>query len=290
MTRDQATVIAGPDAPPSATRRRQMFPLITFFLLTYAVTWSFFIASGVALSSVSVANRTGILQWLILPGVFAPAVVAIAMTARAEGRAGVRALLHRLLQWRVGARWFVFAAGYMAAIKLTVALVHRIATGAWPRSGDIPLYVLLLAIVVSTPVQAGEEIGWRGYALPRMAAQFGLARASILLGLIWAFWHLPLFFIPGTDTYGQSFVVYALQVTPLSVAFAWLYWRTNGSLLLTMLMHAAANNSKIIVPPPATGSVNPFGLSASLVAWLMVAVLWFCAAYFLIRMPKKQDR
>ncbi len=266
-----------------------MIPLINFFLLTYAVTWSFFIATGVALSSVSVANRTGILQLLILPGVFAPAMVAIAMTARADGRAGVRALLQRMLQWRVGARWFVLATGYMVAIKLTVALIQCLLTGAWPRPGDM-LYVLPLAIVVSTPVQAGEEIGWRGYALPRMAAQFGLARASILLGLIWAIWHLPLFFIPGTDTYGQSFVVYALQVTPLSVAFAWLYWRTNGSLLLTMLMHAAANNSKIIVPPPATGSVNPFGLSASLVAWLMVAVLWFCAAYFLIRMPKKQDR
>src|SRR5260370_9941995 len=120
-------------------------------------------------------------------------VVAIAMRARAEGRAGVRALLHRLLQWRVGARWFVFAAGYMAAIKLTVALVHRIATGAWPGSGDVPLYVLPLAIVVSTPVQAGEGIGWRGYALARMAAPFGLAPASILLRLLCAFLHPPLF-------------------------------------------------------------------------------------------------
>src|SRR5260370_20624907 len=123
MTRDQATVIAGPDAPPSATRRRQMFPLITFFLLTYAVTWSFFIASGVALSSVSVANRTGILQWLILPGVFAPAVVAIAMTARAAGRAGGRAFLHRLLQWRVGALWVLFPSLYTAATNLPVPLV-----------------------------------------------------------------------------------------------------------------------------------------------------------------------
>ena len=66
----------------------------------------------------------------------------------------------------------------------------------------------------------------------------------MLLGLIWAFWHLPLFFIPGVDKSGQSFPVYALQVTALSVAMAWLYGHSNGSLLLAMLMHSAANQSR----------------------------------------------
>jgi membrane protease YdiL (CAAX protease family) len=77
-----------------------------------------------------------------------------------------------------------------------------------------------------------------------------------------------------------------MQVTALSVAIAWLYVRTNGSLLLPMLMHSAVNNSKIIVPSPVPGAMNTLGLSTSLVAWLTVTVLWVCAAYFLIRMPK----
>ena len=85
----------------------------------------------------------------------------------------------------------------MASIKLGVALVYRIATGAWPAFGQTPLYIMAVAIVFSTPVQAGEEIGWRGYALPRLARDLGLAPASIVLGVIWACWHLPFFFIPG---------------------------------------------------------------------------------------------
>jgi membrane protease YdiL (CAAX protease family) len=146
--------------------------------------------------------------------------------------------------------------------------------------------VIVLAILVSTPVQAGEEIGWRGYALPRLAARFGLGRASLLLGLIWACWHLPQFFIPEADTYGQSFFVFVLQVTALSVAMAWLYAHTNGSLLLVMLMHAAVNNSKDIVPSGAAGAANTFGLTASTMAWLTVTMLWIGAAWFLVRMPR----
>jgi hypothetical protein len=79
-----------------------------------------------------------------------------------------------------------------------------------------------------------------------------------------------------------------LQVTALSVAIAWLYAHTNRSLLLPMLMHAAVNNSKDIVPSAVLGATNPFALSTSLVAWLTVAALWICAAYFLVQMPKTQ--
>lgn len=180
----------------------------------------------------------------------------------------------------------------MAAIKLTVALVHRLATGVWPRFGDTPWVLMIAATVFSTVIggQAGEEIGWRGYALPRLAARFGLGGASIVLGVIWACWHLPLFYFQGADTNGQSFVAYLLQVTALSVAIAWLYWRTNGSLLLTMLMHAAINNTKDIVPSIARTATNPFALSASLVSWLTVALLWIAAGYFLVRMRRAEPR
>src|SRR5207247_10936925 len=119
-------------------------------------------------------------------------------------------------------------------------------------------------VACSPPFRAGEGFGWRGYARPRLAARFGLGRASILLGLIWACWHLPQFFIPEADTYQQSFFVYVLQVTALSVAMAWLYARTNGSLLLGMLLHAAVNNATDIVPSALPGATIPCVSLASL--------------------------
>lgn len=211
-----------------------------------------------------------------------------AFPGRLTRLAGTRALLRRLLEWRVGAQWYVFAVGYMAAIKLAVALVHRVALGAWPPLGQELWYVILASIVLTTLGQAGEEIGWRGYALPRLAARLGLARASVLLGVIWACWHLPLFFVPGISQTGQSFPVYLLMVPALSVAIAWLYGHTNGSLLLAMLMHSAINQTAKIVPTADTAATNPLALSDSLVAWLTLAFLWIGAGYFLVRMPKSE--
>jgi uncharacterized protein len=272
------------DASLVSARPVPSWALLKFFLLTYAIMWACFFS--VAAMSPRAPGR----GLLLLLGPFAPSLAALWLTARADGNQGIRALLRRILQWRVGARWYLFAIGYLAAIKLTVALLHRAINGSSPHFGRELPGVILVAIVISAPFQAGEEVGWRGYALPRLMARFGLARASVLLGLIWACWHLPQFFIREADTFGQSFFVYVLQVTALSVAMAWLWARTNGSLLLPMLMHAAVNNSKDIVPSATPGATNILGLNASLVAWLTVALLWICAAYFLIRMSQMEPQ
>jgi CAAX protease family protein len=262
-----------------------MQSLLKFFSLTYIVSWSLWIAAAAILKAAPTsAGLAAIGGFLYLLGVFAPALVALALTALADGGPGTIDLLRRTIKSSVSARWYVFAVSYMAAIKLAAALLLRITTGAWPAFGHEPLYIMAIAIPFSTPVQAGEEIGWRGYALPRLSARLGLSGASIALGVIWACWHLPFFFIAGTDKSGQSFPLYLLGGTALSVAMAWLYWRTNGSLLLTMLLHAAVNNTKDIVPSAVTTATNAFSLSSSRVAWVSVAILWTCAAYFLIRM------
>lgn len=263
-------------------------PILKFFSLTYAVSWTFWMAAG-AISGGRLPDEPALAALagaLFLLGTFAPALVALALTERAEGRVATRALLNRVFEWRVSMRWYVFAIGYFPAIKLSAALTHRVVTGAWPRFGFEAWYIIPAAILVSTWVQAGEEIGWRGYALPRLSDRFGLALASVLLGIVWASWHLPLFFVEATSTSGQSFPLYVLQVTAVSVAAAWLYWRTGGSLLLVMLLHAAVNNTRDIVPSAVPGATNPFALSTSLVGWLTAAFLWIAAVYFLVRMPK----
>ena len=262
--------------------------LLAFFALTFLVTWACWMAvaaaSGGTLSPAGGLPLFG--RVLFLLGVFAPALVALVLTARTDGRAGTSVLLNRVLRWQVDVRWYVFAIGYFAVIKLSAAVLHRIITGGWPAFGATPLFIMAAAIIISTPFQAGEEIGWRGYALPRLAQHLGPGPAGVLLGIIWACWHLPVFFIPGSETSGQPFPVYLLGVTALSVAMAWLYLRTDGSLLLTMLMHAAINNTRDIVPSTPSPANNPFALNASLVAWISHALFWLCAVYFLIRMRR----
>jgi membrane protease YdiL (CAAX protease family) len=251
---------------------------LKFIALTFAITWTAFIAVAVAIPVDTPAGGA-----LVLLGTYAPGIVAVALTASTGGRAGLRALLEPILRANVAARYYLFAVSYMAAIKLAAAVLHRALLGTWPRFGTEDLLLMPISIVLSTPFQAGEEIGWRGFALPRLLARFGLAGASLLLGAVWALWHLPQFFIAGGDTYHQSFFVWALQVIALSVAFAWLYTRTGGSLLLVMLLHSAINNSKDIVPSGATDPPGVFSLAASPVAWLTAGLLWLTAAFLLAR-------
>jgi membrane protease YdiL (CAAX protease family) len=259
--------------------------LLAYFLLTFLVSWSvWFAASGLA-----APGNTGIFGGrgpVFLLGVFAPGLVALAFTAQAEGRAGVSRLLARIGHWRVDARWYAVAIGYFAVIKLAAALVYRIVTDEWPPFGDTPIVLIPLGIAVSTWVQAGEEVGWRGYALPRLAAYLGLGGASLVLGVVWAAWHAPLFVLPDSGSTGQSFLVYLLQVVAMSVVLAFVYWKTNGSLLLVMLMHASMNNTTGIVPAAVGGAISPIAFGGSLVAWATVALSWAVAAPLLFCMRK----
>ena len=257
--------------------------LLAYFLLTFVVAWSVWVAA----SGLAAPGNTGLFGGrgpVFLLGVFAPGLVALAFTAQAEGRAGVTRLLARIGRWRVPARWYAVAIGYFAVIKLAAALVHRIVTHEWPPFGDTPVALMMMGIAVSTWVQAGEEVGWRGYALPRLAQYIGLGGASLVLGVVWAVWHLPLFVLPDSGSTGQSFPAYLFQVMARSVVLAFLYWKTDGSLLLAMVMHASVNNTTGIVPAAIGGAITPIALGGSLVAWATVALSWVVAAPLLVRM------
>lgn len=259
-----------------------MEPLVTYLALTFTVTWTLFLAALALSHAVAPTNQAlGLIRGiLVFVGTMTPGLVAVVITARIGGSTGTKALLDRLFLWRVDARWYLFAIGYMASIKLTVALAYRIMTGTWPRLNYQSLALVLAATIASTPFQAGEEIGWRGYALPYLAERIGLARGSVVLGLIWACWHLPLFFlsVPGNDEHGQSFPVWALGVTGLSVAIAWLYVHTGRSLLLAMLMHSAVNNIPHFVIAPLANARGIFSINTTLLTGLTTLFLCIGAA------------
>jgi membrane protease YdiL (CAAX protease family) len=252
--------------------------------LTFAGTWGLWALVIRATSGQAPPPVLGLGGPLFLIGVFTPGLVGLWLTRRDDGRSAVDILLGRVVQWRVGVRFYAFALLLMPITKLAVAVLYHVLTDHWPAFGETRPVVLIGATIVSTVGQAGEELGWRGYLLPRVSERTGPAVASLIVGVVWASWHLPLFFAPGADTNGQSFPLYLVQVTALSVALTWLYWCTGGSLLLTMFMHAAFNNTKDIVPSGAVGAGNVFGFDATLVFRLTVIVLSVVATGLLVSM------
>jgi membrane protease YdiL (CAAX protease family) len=233
---------------------RVLIRLAVFFLLTFALTWTAWLAPA--------KFRAGSPVFLL--GVFSPAIVALVLTAHAEGRAGVARLLARIGKWEVGARYYLFALFYMAATKLTAAAIHRIVRGAWPDFGDESVLLMVGALFISTWVQAGEEIGWRGYALPRLAQRAGLGVAAILLGIIWALLALAAVLHPGERQRWSFVSALPLVGRAVSVAIAWLYWKTGGSLLLTMLMHAAREQHDL---RSACAGLRPWTRGPSTLPW-----------------------
>jgi membrane protease YdiL (CAAX protease family) len=257
-----------------------MAALAAFTVLTFAATWAAWLMSA----HLAALPGFGLGGPVFHLGVFAPAIIAISLTALRGGRAEVGRLLGRIGRWNVDGRLYLFAIFYMVGTKFMAAAIQRVATGTWPLFGDTPLPLMFGAIVISMWVQAGEEIGWRGFALPQLAKHIGLASASLVVGVVWALWHLPLFFLEGSGSTGQSFPLFLLHVTALSVAMAWLYWRSGGSLLLVMVMHASVNNTTGVVPAALPDAADPFALRGSFVAWASVAVSWAVAAVLLHRM------
>lgn len=251
-----------------------------FFFFTFAFSWI----------AIVLAARLPAGGEIFLLAVFMPALAAIWFTARSEGTRGVEKLFGRVVRWRVGLRWYAFAIGYMVAIRFAAALIQRVVAGSWPVFGHEPWYLIAAAIIVSAPVQTGEEIGWRGYALPRLAGRFGFGGASLIVGLLWALWHFPTFYLlPGNGNYGQSFPLFVLGVVPLSVAMMWLYVHTKGSVLLAMLMHSAVNQTHNIVQS-GYAVIGPLSVSSTLVSWLTILLLWIAAAFFLIQTRRNRER
>jgi membrane protease YdiL (CAAX protease family) len=140
--------------------------------------------------------------------------------------------------------WYAVALLGWGAVDGVLVLLNVLAGGAVPPAPPLSTWLSLPAVFLVTALLRGgldEEVGWRGLALPRLQARYGALPASLLLGLIWAAWHLPLWFIPGQGQAEQSFPVFVLSVLLLSVVLAWLYNSTGGSLLIVVLAHAANN-------------------------------------------------
>lgn len=199
------------------------FPLIAYFVLAYAFTWWVY-------PLLRFSPLIGLL------GLFGPALAAIVVTAVTDGRAGVSALLSRTVHWRVPIPWYLVAIGLPALLALLAACLAVWFGPAVLRVGQLTVLDFVLVVLV-----VGEELGWRGYALPKLLQRLSPLVASVVLGLLWGLWHLPTFVIPGTPQYQHPFAAFVLLTTAYSILLTWLFLHTRGSVLLATLFHGSIN-------------------------------------------------
>jgi membrane protease YdiL (CAAX protease family) len=169
-----------------------------------------------------------------------------------EGRkGGLRELLGRGLIWRVGIQWWIFALFFMIVPSVvSLYLYHLLGGPAVEWNGLQPLYTVVpMLIFLTIAAGIGEEFGWRGFLLPRLQSRHSALVSGLIVGVAWATWHVPMFFIKGTSQYEQRFAAgllpavlgYAVFVIAQSVQFTWLFNNTKGSVLLAAVFHGASN-------------------------------------------------
>jgi len=238
---------------PTTTARA--FPLM-YFVLALALTW--------VLWWLAVLDARGVISVPIPAqplGAFGPLVAAVIVTALESGRAGLRSLLGRILQWRVAPIWYgVALLGppllYLVAMALEVVLLGGQPPSLGALIGVVPVLVIITVYMVIF-VALGEEVGWRGYALPALQARYGALVSSVILGSLWALWHLPLFFNPDLHYSDLPFVVQLALQIPLAILFTWVFNSTGGSVLMAILMHAVLNASTRLWSAMPEYSVEP---------------------------------
>lgn len=194
--------------------------------------------------------------------------VSLFMTWLTLGKAAMAILFKRFFLWRVSWKWYLVAIVLLPALQfvsmlLTVWLTGEPVDFSHPMVRDIvplsaPLFVFVVPWFIFEILTNGEEMGWRGYILPRLQTKYNALTASLIIGVIWSVWHLPKFFGTGTSG-GRSFFWFTVFCMAAAVLYTWLYNNTSGSLLLVTLFHAANNTAGMFLPVSfaVTGGILP---------------------------------
>jgi uncharacterized protein len=245
-----------------------------FFLLVFAFSWSIWTPIAFAGHDLSSLHHVA-----IGIGAAGPSLAGVLCTAREEGRRGVRRLFASLMDWRLAARWYALCLGGPLAVALAAVALHRLAVGHDARFHlDMSTVVLSVPFLVVGlfigPLQ--EELGWRGYLLPRLIDRWGSVVAALVLGVPWACWHLPLYAMDPGGQERAPLTVFLISVVALSVLYAWFWTATNGSLVVALLLHSATNAAGVILLKDARSDFGP-----SIIAIVLTVTLAAAAAHHL---------
>jgi membrane protease YdiL (CAAX protease family) len=246
-------------------------PVLAFFALTFLITWSLW----ALIIGLNLPLGAGYVPFVLAAS--GPSLSGLILSYITGGAAGLKSLLAKIALWRVGLTWYAAVVLLplllaLASLGLYVMLGHP-----WPPFAMLGKWYLLPLAFVQVLLLGGpleEELGWRGFALPHLQAKYGALEASLIVGVMWALWHLPAYLIPWSSQH-LPLVPYLLHFAALSVLFAWVYNNTRGSLLPALMFHTSVNLFSAFVPvtPSAAGSALPLNLLVALLYGAAVVVV-----------------
>lgn len=253
------------------------YPVATFLTLTFLWTWLWWVPLAISLKGEMTTNVPLTLMVVII-GAFGPTLSALLIVWAQRGASGVKDLLKRVVRWRV--TWWCYLALLILPpfLWIVATLLARVVFSIDTQLA-IPWYLFPLALlssVVGGPI--AEEGGWRGYLVPVLQQKTTAFVTGIVVGIIWAVWHFPAFYVQGialaiAET-GQpiAMVRYLLETIPIGVLFVWLFNNSRGSLLITILFHASLNASGGFVFAGQVPALLPFQIQQ--LTWAHVIVTW----------------
>ena len=249
-------------------------PLLSMYAIMFSIAWAVMVPQALYSQGLISAPLP---VWLELLTGWAPGIAAVIVVSVISGRAGVRELLGRFRTWRVGVQWYLVAFFMLAALILGGIGSHVLFGGTMPAIPAAGASVLNLALSFVILIVAGvlintEEIAWRGFALPRLQAKYGVLVGCILLAIPEVTLHLPLFFVKENPFY-QTVGLLAFSAFSVAMVFiyAFVFNKTKGSLLIVTLMHASQNAWANLL---SDNTASPFYFTVAL-AWMIAIALIF---------------
>ena len=275
-------------------------PVLSYFVLAFAIS-SGGLLIAVGLEGLPLDARN---SWIAALALFAgPSVAGLLMTGLVHGRAGLRELLARMLRWRVGARWYAVALLTTPLLVIPILLALSLISPVFLPDAfttDDVVVLLLLGLMVGGIGGFSEELGWTGFAVPTVRQRHGVLTTGLIVGAMWAAWHVPVTFLSTLSPSGAvswslllpPLFFYAAVLPAFRVLMVWVYDRTNGSLLVAMLMHTSlAASTFVILLPPATGvALIAYYLVLVAVLWVFIAAIALANHGYLSRQPPLRGR
>jgi membrane protease YdiL (CAAX protease family) len=261
--------------------------MLTYYTLVFVISWAgviLVVGPGGFPGTIEEFMTIGPVVYLAM--LAGPSVAGLLLTGLLYGRAGFRELLSRLLKWRVGARWYVAALLtaplLMTAIPLALSLFSPEFLPVIFTTDD-KASLLLSGLAAGLMVGIFEELGWTGFAIPRLRQRHGVFATGLIVGFLWGAWHFLLFWDSGSFSGALPLALLLMRLfswlPAYRVLMVWVYDRTE-SLLVAMLMHASLTASQLIfmsLPVSAVSLLTSIlGLAAAL--WIAVAAVAGSAA------------